>query len=230
MWQNQGLRTLGSLYDCADSFMFETLSESIRSSAGTSKLVIIKSFLKDMALKLAKLHSIGIVHRDVKPENILLTEDGPVFIDLGASASCLTNLVNYYPGSGPADPLFSVQNENFLIPEDAPPPTNENAAELWLEYKPDRFDAFSMGIILLQLCVEPLRDKDNLRNFIRELEKCELDLYAWRSASAYPPGTFELLESEGDSGWELASSLVCARHDRLSLADMTSHRFFGKGL
>ncbi|MDA9620614.1 hypothetical protein N9S66_00575 [bacterium] len=226
MWQNQGLSTLGSLYEYADSFLIETLNKCVRSSADASKHIIIKSFLKNLALKLAKLHSVGIVHRDVKPDNILLTEDGPVFIDLGASASCLTNLINYYPGSGPADPLFSVQTENFLIPEDAPRPTDKNAAKLWDEYKPDRFDAFSLGVILLQLCIEPLRDKDNLRNFIRELETCDLDLYVWRSASRYPLETFSLLERDSGSGWDLASSLVCARHARLSLADTTSHRFF----
>jgi serine/threonine protein kinase len=38
----------------------------------------VRSILKQILQALRKLHRIGIVHRDVKPENILITVDGKV--------------------------------------------------------------------------------------------------------------------------------------------------------
>ena len=38
---------------------------------------------RDLASALAYVHAKGVVHRDVKPENVVLTERGPVLVDLG---------------------------------------------------------------------------------------------------------------------------------------------------
>lgn len=42
-------------------------------------LQIIKTIMKQLLTGLKRLHSIGIVHRDVKPENLVLTSDGQVW-------------------------------------------------------------------------------------------------------------------------------------------------------
>lgn len=45
------------------------------------------AILRDLAAVLARLHAAGVVHRDVKPGNIILRSDfSPVLVDLGAAA------------------------------------------------------------------------------------------------------------------------------------------------
>ena len=224
MWRFQGLQTLGSLY-ADDQTLFTGLSRTVCLSPSAEKIDIVKDFIRNLTSKLAKLHSIGIVHRDIKPENILLTDDGPIFIDLGASASCLKTSINYFSGAGPADPLFSAQCENYLIPEGAPVPLEGNMSLLWDKYTPDRFDVFSVGIIVLQLLSKALRDKENLKVFLLELERCKLDLSACREACQCTSDELALLSADRNAGWELVDSLLCPREMRMSVVDVVAHRF-----
>ena len=46
----------------------------------------LRPFLKDMLEALAHLHAHNVIHRDIKPQNILITPEGkPVLIDFGAA-------------------------------------------------------------------------------------------------------------------------------------------------
>jgi hypothetical protein len=96
---------------------------------------------------------------------------------------------------------------------------------LWDKYTPDRFDVFSVGIIVLQLLSKALRDKENLKVFLLELERCKLDLSACREACQCTSDELALLSADRNAGWELVDSLLCPREMRMSAVDVVAHRF-----
>jgi serine/threonine protein kinase len=59
-----------------------SLSEAV-SSAGALPAATVFALAGGLAEALTAIHRAGLVHRDVKPQNILLAPDGPVVIDFG---------------------------------------------------------------------------------------------------------------------------------------------------
>lgn len=91
---------------------------------------------------LQQLHSIGLVHRDVKPLNIILCEKSRrlKLIDLGACAD-LRQGTNFNPQEAILDPLYCPP-ENYVLPTDAPDIARQSSIQkamvgplLWMRYK-----------------------------------------------------------------------------------------------
>jgi serine/threonine protein kinase len=194
---------------------------------------VIRRVLKQVLQGLVGLHSMGIVHRDVKPENLLVTVDGRVkIIDFGAAADMCTG-VNFNPLYGMLDPRYSPPEE-LIMPQTfprAPPPLL--AALLsplaWAYGRPDLFDAYSCGVLLMQMAVPQLRSSSNARQLNNQLRSFDHDLEAWRAG----PGRsydFTQLDRAGGAGWDLAKRLLAKRdalnRGRLSVSGALRHRYF----
>jgi predicted ATPase len=92
------------------------------------------------ARALAAAHAAGVVHRDVKPENIMVRGDGYVkVVDFGL-ARRLPSLAHPDPGGCDTDPGILLGTAAYMAPEQARGEPAESAS-----------DVFSLGIVLYQL-------------------------------------------------------------------------------
>ena len=89
----------------------------------------------DVAVALDYAHSLGVVHRDVKPANIILTADGtPKITDFGIARLETSNLT--------VDGQF-IGTPNFMSPE-----------QITGKAVDGRSDVFSLGVVLFNLLTE----------------------------------------------------------------------------
>jgi hypothetical protein len=105
----------------------------------------------------------------------------------------------------------------YVLPTDSPKLSASAFAValgpmLWAQHKPDRFDTWSAGIVLLQLALPGLRQPRGLQLFHSEYEKCNFNLDKWREQCRWltKRDTAELDANDG-AGWELAQALLRPR-------------------
>jgi hypothetical protein len=243
VWAREGDVTLEDLINardypgCLEEALYGAVSDSDDFARRTSRAA--KCVLRRLLFTLSQLHDIGVVHRDVKPANLVLAEDEAAFklVDFGAAADLRTGY-NYEPEQGLLDPFYSPP-ENFIMPEriPAPPPLRPIAASfsplIWAAFLPDLFDSFSAGLVFLQMCVPQLRGRkvmDPNGAFRRNLENANYDLRKWRRVVEPQGWDFAALDVGGGLGWDLACRLVCKRNflqrGRLGCNTALLHPFF----
>jgi len=194
---------------------------------------IIKIITKQIFGILKELHASGIVHRDVKPANLVLMGRRFVLIDYGAAADLRTGF-NYEPDTRLLDPNYCPP-ELYIMPEDTPAPPPAPIAAifspiLWQINRPDLYDVYCAGLILMQLAIPTLRNKsalDQSGQFQRNLAQVDYDVVRWMDE--YTTNNMDLSLFDGPTV-DLCKRLVCERNalrrGRISAGQALVHPFF----
>lgn len=247
VWKFEGSQTLASLMEDKE-FPYNVEPFLFQSSGGVAvqgeprgtarKAKIISKIFGQILENLSRAHATGIILRDVKPENMIFDPKAGRFklIDLGAAADLRFGF-NYQPKEFILDPRFSGPEEYIMSTQTPEAPATPVALALspalWQLNVPDRFDSYSAGVVLLQMCLPSLRPDNNLIAFRRTLEENGESLTTWRQAlpsSVTSKGEdaegFEVLDADDRAGWELCKSLMFkTREKRSSATGARSSRF-----
>jgi serine/threonine protein kinase len=213
IWEYQGNKTLAYYLRRRDTI------EALGQDMDIEDLdQIVPTVIKQILECLVQLHSSGVVHRDVKPSNIIFCERDGRFklIDLGAAAD-LRSGTNYEPSRTIMDPIYCPPEEYILptntmdIAASAAPVRLAMSPFLWANHRPQCFDTWSVGIILLQLSLPFLKSSSALKNWTGTFRRWGYDMEEWRARSALPARNTKILDANDGLGWGLAEALLRPR-------------------
>jgi hypothetical protein len=212
MWTFEGDRTLAYYLRRRDCLA------ALAADLGVEEAAAVPTAMRQLFACLVELHAAGLVHRDVKPANVVVcaAERRLKLIDLGAAADLRTG-TNYAPDQTILDPAYCPPEE-YCLPTDAPhlsrtaaPLAAAMSPLLWAQHRPDAFDAWSCGVVLLQLALPFLRTPSALKNWRATYARCGYDLEEWRLRSGLAARATALLDADDGAGWALAAELLRPR-------------------
>ena len=239
VWKFEGSQTLFQLMDDKE-FPYNVEPFLFKKTGGIAiegeprgpkrKAKIISTIFGQVLENLSNAHATGIILRDVKPENMIFDPNAGRFklIDLGAAADLRFGF-NYQPKEFILDPRFSGPEEYIMSTQTPEAPATPVALALspflWQLNVPDRFDSYSAGVTLLQMCIPSLRPDNNLIAFRRTLEENGESLTKWRqelpsrmTQKGEDAEGFEVLDLDDRAGWELCKSLMVKKREKRSSA------------
>uniref|UniRef100_A0A7I4A2V3 Protein kinase domain-containing protein n=1 Tax=Physcomitrium patens TaxID=3218 RepID=A0A7I4A2V3_PHYPA len=204
------------------------LGQKVKNTASRAALnkqnaLVVRKIMQQILTNLRDLHRSGVVHRDLKPLNLVLSEDSGFFklIDLGACVDIRSGF-NYDPFETVIDPTYAAP-EHYVMPTSTPtlppdPLCSMISPLVWFLNTPDRFDLYSAGLILMQLCVKQLRQDVGLviylKTFSTQFKRDGYDLDVWRKRCSISSEEFAVLDADDGAGWELAKAMLQPRHDK----------------
>ena len=98
-----------------------------------------------------------------------------------------------------------------------------------MQHKPDRFDMYSAGVVMMQLALPSLRTNSGLITFNRSLKRCGYDLFLWRDLNRgqLSRSKTAVLDAGDGAGWALARELLRPRsydEDAWAAAQVSAER------
>jgi len=233
VWKDEGRTTLDVVLGGSGGGGFKGLfgggGGGLASAMGVSdESKAVRAFSKQLLQAVKSVHDSGVVHRDVKPDNILFAKSGGFgnkptikLIDLGGAADLRVG-TNYAADETVFDPVYGPP-EKYLDVKGVGSLFGSGIG--WVQAKPDLFDAFSCGMVILQVACPGLR-KGKPGGTRRDLDIYAYDADAWRtSLPERRQSDFAILDEDGGKGWDLVCGLLAQRNKRISVKDAIGHPF-----
>ena len=213
VWKYEGDRTLAYYLRRRDCI------EALAKDLGLDdEKDVVPTVMKQIFECLVDLHSAGLVHRDVKPANLIFSSVDKRFkiIDLGAAVDLRTG-TNYVPSETMLDPLYCPPEEYVLptdsvhLAEQAAPLKFVMSPILWSRHRPECFDTYSAGVVLLQLGLPFLRSPSSLKNWKGTMIRLNHDVSEWRERARLSARQTAILDADDGLGWSLVEGLLRPR-------------------